>query len=78
MTTADSHTEHEPGTCCLGAESFYLPVPSTDQPLPWRWSRERGAVVDSSDALVLPVFLWGRDDSAKLAAVLARINAEAA
>jgi hypothetical protein len=77
MTSTETRTEHEPGTCCLGAESMYLPVPSPEHPLPWRWDCRRGAVVDVCDYLVLPIALWGPADRARLDAVLARVNAEA-
>jgi hypothetical protein len=77
MTNTHTRTEHEPGTCCLGAESMFLPVPSPEHPLPWRWDYRRGAVVDASDSLVLPIALWGQADRARLEAVLGRVNAEA-
>jgi hypothetical protein len=73
---ATTTIEHVPGTCCLGAENLYLPVPSSEHPLPWRWARERSAVMDASDSLVLPIALWSQADRDKLTAALARINAE--
>jgi hypothetical protein len=53
----------------------YLPPPTPEHPLPWRWGYGRGGVVDATDAFVMHVPLWTLDDRRSLDELLVRINA---